>query len=64
MKKVSIPLIAVLIIAGILFANKEEVKQWFSPEANLCEVCDSDCPCPDSDCECGDGCECPTCNEV
>ena len=41
MKKVSIPLIAVLIIAGILFANKEEVKQWFAPEANLCDVGDS-----------------------
>ena len=62
MKK-KIPLIAIIIIAAICFANKDEIKQMFNKgeDAVICESCIDQCPCVDAKCICEDTCKCPKC---
>ncbi len=47
MKK-RIPLIAIIIIAAICFANKDEIKQMFNKGEEKvvnCSICVEECPC-------------------
>ena len=62
MKK-KIPLIAIIIIAAICFANKDEIKQMFNKgeDAVICESCIDQCPWVDAECICEDTCKCPKC---
>ena len=62
MKK-KIPLIAIIIIAAICFANKDEIKQMFNKgeDAVICESYIDQCPCVDAECICEDTCKCPKC---
>ncbi len=62
MKK-RIPLIAIIIIAAICFANKDEIKQMFNKgeDAVICENCVDQCPCVDAECICENSCKCPKC---
>ena len=62
MKK-KIPLIAIIIIAAICFANKDEIKQMFNKgeDAVICESCIDQCPWVAAECICQNTCKCPKC---
>ena len=63
----TIPIIAVVIIAAICFANKDEISEMFSKDTDpiVCELCDDDCDCHGESkvCDCDNDCECPICVE-
>lgn len=63
MKK-TIPLIAIIIIAAICLANKDEIKQMFNKgENNMtnCPICVEECPCVENECICAATCKCDNC---
>ena len=63
----TIPIIAVIIIAAIFFANKDEISEMFSKDTDpiVCELCDDDCDCHGESkvCDCDNDCGCPICVE-
>jgi hypothetical protein len=63
MKK-RIPLIAIIIIAAICFANKDEIKQMFNKGEDKvvdCSICVEECPCIEAECVCVAACKCENC---
>jgi hypothetical protein len=65
MKK-RIPIIAVIILVALYFANKEEVNNMFKKEVSpvICDICVEECPCVEDICKCLASCECPNCPEI
>ena len=61
MKKRPIILFILGAVAMVGLYFQDEIKERFSPDAAVCEVCESDCPCPEADCDCDDDCGCPAC---
>ena len=63
MKK-KIPLIAIIIIAAICFANKDEIKQMFNKGEDKvvnCSICVEECTCVEAECVCVATCKCDNC---
>ena len=62
-----IPIIAVIILIAIYFANKDEIRDMFNKNADpvVCASCDDGCECheEDGDCDCINDCVCPLCVE-
>ena len=63
MKK-RIPIIAIIIVAAICFANKDEIKQMFSKGEDQvvnCPIRVDECPCIEAECVCVATCKCDNC---